>query len=234
MSNETLHDVTSATRTWIQALGIISETIDRTPFTTWFKDTTAAYNDETFVIEKLIVATADYFEEDSASLLQEIASLFHHNKDWLAYTKGLSWSAFNYSRAISIIAGAAVSDIITEQEASELCDYYGSAAESMFGDWQTFLFSAILGKQLLTPNEDRFILGANDYIGFEMGTKRITKYTITGNGVTILEIGPNLNRLGLSKAKTLTLSKKETLELYKPDLDNLTKAIQELKQQLSV
>jgi len=50
MSNETLHDVTSATRTWIQDLGIISETIDRTPFTTWFKDTTAAYNGETFVI----------------------------------------------------------------------------------------------------------------------------------------------------------------------------------------
>ncbi len=113
-------------------------------------------------IEKLIAATTDYFEEDSASLLQEIASLFHHNKDWLAHTKELSWSAFNYSRAISIIADAAISDIISEQEASELCDYYGSAAESMFGDWQTLLFSAILGKQLLTPNEDRFVFGAND------------------------------------------------------------------------
>lgn len=51
MSNEDLHDVTSAARTWIQTLDIIAETIDRTPFTTWFKDTSGAYDGETFVID---------------------------------------------------------------------------------------------------------------------------------------------------------------------------------------
>lgn len=36
---------------WEQVLLIIAGTIDRTPFITWFKGTTAAYDGETFVID---------------------------------------------------------------------------------------------------------------------------------------------------------------------------------------
>lgn len=47
MSNEAVE----AAETWKQALDIIAGTIDPKPFKTWFKDTTAAYDGEMYIIE---------------------------------------------------------------------------------------------------------------------------------------------------------------------------------------
>lgn len=115
-------------------------------------------------LKELLSSIPLYFSPESAEVLQELETLFRHNQSWLSNTAGVSWAAFNYSRIISIIADAAVCGYVSEEEASEMCNHYGSMAVHLFRDWQTFLFSAILGKQLLTPKEDRFILGANDYI----------------------------------------------------------------------
>ncbi|WP_148466800.1 DUF1266 domain-containing protein [Paenibacillus senegalimassiliensis] len=114
--------------------------------------------------KELVSNVAAYFTEDAKATLEALEALFRHNQAWLHHTDGTSWAAFNYSRAISIIADGAICGYLTEEEAGQWCDKYGSMAERLFRNWQTFLFSAILGKQLMTPAQDRFILGANDYI----------------------------------------------------------------------
>lgn len=115
-------------------------------------------------LKELAASVAAYFSPEHESTLHEISELFRHNQSWLKHTSGIGWAAFNYSRAISIIADAAICGYLSDEEAAGMCDAYGSAAVQLFGNWQTFLLSAILGKQLLTPAQDRFILGANDYI----------------------------------------------------------------------
>jgi hypothetical protein len=106
----------------------------------------------------------DFFTSGSFGGLEYLNELFQKNKSWLAYTNGLSMTGFHLSRAVSIIADSHVCGYLTDEETAPLLDFYGSLTEALFRDWESFLSSAILGKQLMSAASGAFIMDSADYV----------------------------------------------------------------------
>lgn len=115
-------------------------------------------------IENLKEIILSYFTVDNRYLLEYLEVIFQKDQSWLLHTNGLSMSAFQLSRVISILADSYICNYITEDETEKMLNLYGSMVESLFTNWETFLFSAILGKQLMSAASGTFILDAKDYI----------------------------------------------------------------------
>ncbi|WP_085833139.1 DUF1266 domain-containing protein [Clostridium merdae] len=105
-----------------------------------------------------------FFQDENSSNVKSIAALFEQNQSWLSKTKGLSMTGFHLSRIISIISDSNVSGYITDEETASLLNFYGSITESLFPNWEAFLFSAIFGKQLMSAASGTFIIDSADYI----------------------------------------------------------------------
>lgn len=109
-------------------------------------------------------AIQGYFSLEQRTLRTQLAEIFQKNKAWLSYTDQLSMAAFQFSRIISIIADSFLCGYIIEEETAQRLNYYGALAEQLFKSWESFLFSAILGKQLMSSASGTFIIDAKDYI----------------------------------------------------------------------
>lgn len=120
-------------------------------------------NDTTFENELINNYLLTYFNEENKSILEEFLDIFEQNKFLLPYTK-FSNSAYHLSRIISIISDAYLSNFISEETTQNYLNYYGELTISLFDNWETYLFSAIFGKQMATNARGTFIIDSDDYI----------------------------------------------------------------------
>lgn len=107
---------------------------------------------------------AGFFQSKNSSIMNAVAALFDKNKSWLVRTRGLSMTGFQLSRIVSIVSDSNVCEYITDEETESLLNFYGSITETLFPNWESFLFSAIFGKQLMSAASGTFIIDSADYI----------------------------------------------------------------------
>lgn len=119
--------------------------------------------DQIKLTENLKEEILSYFIVENNNSLEYIENVFQRNQTWLMHTNGLSMSAFQLSRVISIITDSCICNYISEDETEKMLNHYGAITEFLFRSWETFLFSAILGKQLMSAS-GTFILDSADYI----------------------------------------------------------------------
>lgn len=116
------------------------------------------------LLEDIKITILDYFQPENDDERKELSQLFEKNKSWISLTRGRSMAGFHLSRVISIIADANMCGYLEESKTEELLNYYGSFTEALFDNWETFLASAVFGKQLMSANSGTFILDSSDYV----------------------------------------------------------------------
>lgn len=116
------------------------------------------------LLEDIKITILDYFQPENDDERKELSQLFEKNKSWISLTRGRSMAGFHLSRVICIIAGANMCGYLEESKTEELLNYYGSFTEALFDNWETFLASAVFGKQLMSANSGTFILDSSDYV----------------------------------------------------------------------
>lgn len=114
-------------------------------------------------IQNTIKNATDFFESTSHDA-RELYELFQQNHTWLLQTKGMSFAGFQLSRIISILADSTMCGYLSDDDARKAMDYYGAVAEQLFHDWESFLFSAVLGKMMMSNASGQFIIDAADYV----------------------------------------------------------------------
>jgi hypothetical protein len=114
--------------------------------------------------DKIKTSILEFFQRENDGERQILFGLFKKNKCWLSLTKGRSIAGFNLSRIISILSDATMVGFLPEKEAEELLNHYGTVMEALFDDWQTFLSSAVFGKQLMSAVSGNFILDSTSYV----------------------------------------------------------------------
>lgn len=114
--------------------------------------------------KKIKTSILEFFQKDNDGERQNLSGLFKKNKCWLSLTKGRSMAGFNLSRIISILSDATMVGFLPEKEAEELLNHYGTVTEALFDNWQTFLSSAVFGKQLMSAVSGNFILDSTSYV----------------------------------------------------------------------
>lgn len=114
--------------------------------------------------EKIKTSILEFFHQENDGERQSLSKLFKKNQCWLSLTKGRSMAGFNLSRIISILSDAAMVGFLTEKEAEDLLNHYGTVIEALFDNWQTFLSSAVFGKQLMSAVSGSFILDSTSYV----------------------------------------------------------------------
>lgn len=184
-----------------------------TPYTPmWEKyhiieDYNAILDDE---MKELIIG---FFRGENSSNVKSIAALFEQNQSWLSNTRGLSMTGFHLSRIISIISDSNVSGYITDEETESLLNFYGSITESLFPNWESFLFSAIFGKQLMSAASGTFIIDSADYIQ--------SCYKFAAHPAKLYEVS------GLWQGSDMTVFCSQISSIYKVNLDSKETAVGE-------
>ncbi len=116
------------------------------------------------LLDDIKLTILDFFNPENEKERVDLSKLFEKNRSWISLTGGLSMAGLNLSRVISIISDACMCGYLTEQETEELLNHYGSFTEALFDNWQTFLSSAVFGKQILVADGGTFILRSSDYV----------------------------------------------------------------------
>lgn len=114
--------------------------------------------------EKIRSSILEFFRRENDGERESLSILFKKNKCWLSLTGGRSMAGFNLSRIISIVSDASMIGFLAEKETEELLNHYGSVTEALFDNWQTFLSSAVFGKQLMSAVSGTFILDSSGYV----------------------------------------------------------------------
>ncbi len=94
-------------------------------------------------------------------------TFFQSYEPWLCYITEVGTAGFDFSRIIDIIGCGYSAGYIDDETAAAMLQRFGSAAEEIFGSWETFLFSAMLGKLAMMHDgtcKGFTILGSEDYI----------------------------------------------------------------------
>ncbi|QIB69376.1 DUF1266 domain-containing protein [Aminipila butyrica] len=115
-------------------------------------------------VQNISKTAANFFEDENMDYVRELYELFQKNRTWLTKTGGMSFAGFQLSRIISILADSHMCGYLSDDAARKSMDYYGAIAEQLFPNWEAFLFSAVLGKQMMSGASGQFIIGAADYI----------------------------------------------------------------------
>lgn len=85
----------------------------------------------------------------------------------LPYAQNVGFSGFDYARVIDLIGRSYNVGYINDEQALELLRLFGPYIENLYGRWEVFLSSAILGKQYMMFDgsvEGMFIKGSAEYI----------------------------------------------------------------------
>lgn len=116
------------------------------------------------LLQDIKITILDMFQEENQKERDNLALLFEKNLSWLSLTEGRSVAGFHLSRAISILADSQACGYLTDLEAEELLNRYGTFTETVFDNWQSFLASAVLGKQVMSSDGGAFVLDSSDYL----------------------------------------------------------------------
>ncbi|MGL4383025.1 MAG: hypothetical protein ACRCTA_04850 [Bacilli bacterium] len=97
---------------------------------------------------------------------------------WLTLIENQSISAFNLARVCDIIAFANVGRYYSDAKATRLLDAIGNVTTTLFSDWQTYLISAMMGKDYMIEDHDEVITYQLDCL--KMATNPLKPLEISG------------------------------------------------------